>query len=131
MSSQRKMGSPFANKTGRIGDEFRSLGFQLQRQIRRMLIRRAYNYRDWVTAKTYRHPELEGVPGIIEQVETDFPFYLVRFPSKGESYWFPEPELTRVQRGATQGLEDHMPGMEPGAQPGAQSGEQPGTEPGA
>ncbi|HLO04762.1 MAG TPA: hypothetical protein VK191_16775 [Symbiobacteriaceae bacterium] len=123
MSSQRKMGSPFGTRVGRAEEQFRSWGKRLEVQIRRMLIRRAYNYQDWVTAQTYRHPELEGVPGIIEQVETDFPFYLVRFPSKGESYWFPEPELTRVQPPTEGG----MPGAGPGMQPGAGQGMQPGA----
>lgn len=124
MSSQRKA-SPFGTRVGRAQQEFLTWGQAIERQIRRLLIRRAYGYQQWVTAQTYRHPELEGVPGIIEQVETDFPFYLVRFPSKGESYWFPEPELTLTQPPA----EGAQPGMQPGTGQGMQPGAGPEAEP--
>lgn len=123
--SQRKMGSPASNRVNRIGDDFRSLGYQMQRQIRRMLIRRMYNFHDWVTPHTYRHPELEGVEGVIEQVETDYPFYLVHFPSRGERYWFPEPELQRVRRGSADSYDQPQPG--PGRAPGSGRSHGPGS----
>lgn len=144
-STQGGKASPLATRVGRAEEEFNRLRQWFQVRIRRLLIHPAYRYQEWVTPHTYMHPELEGVPGIIEEVETDYAFYRVRFPSIGETFWFPEPELTRAQapaEGAMPGAPEMAPGagqgmmpggrqMQPrtrqGMQPGAGQGMQPGA----
>lgn len=129
MSSQRKA-SPFGVRVGRAEEEFDRWRRSWQARIRRLFIHPAYRYQEWVTPHTYMHPELEGVPGIIEQVETDYAFYRVRFPSMGETFWFPEPELIPAQPPA--GWQPGMvPGPEQGMMPGAGQGMMPRTGQGA
>lgn len=111
---------PGYNRARRMGDDLRKLGDQFRIRMRRLLIHPAYQFGDQVESLNTQYGENLGV-GQIREVETDYPFYRVKFPNLAQEQWFPEPELRRVGRAPENEL------FEPGQRQRAP--ELPGTEP--